>query len=126
MWTAIPEGTAKDWLRLVANNYTQRGSARFNRKDGAYVTESAEFKLVTAEPPFEVRRLIEWGADSGHPSADAPAGCNLEGFAVVSTDSSALSAEFQEFGIDVVVQSGKAADLYAKIVGPKGTMVLGE
>lgn len=70
--------------------------------------------------------LIEWGADSGHPSADAPAGCNLEGFAVVSTDSSALSAEFQEFGIDVVVQSGKAAHLYAKIVGPKGTMVLGE
>jgi len=40
--------------------------------------------------------LIEWGADSGHPSADAPAGCNLEGFAVVSTDSSALSAEFQD------------------------------
>jgi len=59
VWTAIPEGTAKDWLRLVANNYTQRGSARFNRKDGAYVTESAEFKLVTAEPPFEVRRMID-------------------------------------------------------------------
>jgi FkbM family methyltransferase len=59
VWTAIPDGATKDWLRLVANNYRQRGSARFNRKSGAYVTETAEFKLVTAEPPFEVRRLID-------------------------------------------------------------------
>ena len=69
--------------------------------------------------------LIEWGADSAHPSVDAPAGCALESFAVVSPDSSALAAEFQKLGIDVAVQSGKTAHLQAKIVGPKGTMLLG-
>jgi FkbM family methyltransferase len=59
VWTAIPDGAAKDWLRLAASNYQQRGAARFSRDYGAYVTETAEFKLVTAEPPFEVRRLID-------------------------------------------------------------------
>jgi FkbM family methyltransferase len=59
VWTAIPDGAAKDWLRLVANNFTQRGVAQFGRKDGAYITETADFKLVTAEPPFEVKRLID-------------------------------------------------------------------
>jgi FkbM family methyltransferase len=59
VWTAIPDGATKDWLRLVASNYKQRGSARFSRDHGAYVTETAEFRLVTAEPPFEVRRLID-------------------------------------------------------------------
>jgi FkbM family methyltransferase len=59
VWTAIPDGATKDWLRLVANNYKQRGTARFSRDHGAYVTQTAEFKLVTAEPPFEVRRLID-------------------------------------------------------------------
>jgi len=69
--------------------------------------------------------LIEWGADSAHPSLDAPAGCTLESFAVVSPASSALAAEFQKLGIGVAVQSGKTAHLQAKIVGPKGSMVLG-
>jgi FkbM family methyltransferase len=59
VWTAIPDGATKDWLRLLANNYTQRGTARFSRDRGAYVTETAEYKLVTAEPPFEVRRLTD-------------------------------------------------------------------
>ena len=59
VWTAIPDGATKDWLRLVANNYKQRGTARFSRDHGAYVTRTAEFTLVTAEPPFEVRRLID-------------------------------------------------------------------
>jgi FkbM family methyltransferase len=59
LWTAIPDCAAKDWLRLVANNYKQRGTARFTRNNRAYVTETAEFKLVTAEPPFEVRRMID-------------------------------------------------------------------
>jgi FkbM family methyltransferase len=58
VWTAIPDGAVKDWLRLTVNNYVQRGSARFRRKNGAYITETADFTVVTAEPPFEVRRLV--------------------------------------------------------------------
>lgn len=58
VWAAIPDGAPKEWLRLVANNYSQRGVARFSRKNGAYVTETANFRIVTAEPAFGVCRLI--------------------------------------------------------------------
>jgi len=70
--------------------------------------------------------FIEWGAESVHPSVDASAGCTLESFTVVSPDSAALAAEFQKLEISVEVESGKTAHLRAKIVGPKGTMVLGD
>ena len=70
--------------------------------------------------------FIEWGAETVHPSVDAPAGCKLESFAVVSPDGAALSAEFQRLGISVEVASGETAHLRARIVGPKGTLVLGE
>jgi FkbM family methyltransferase len=58
MWQAVPDGAVKDWLRLVGHNYTERGSARFRRRGEAYVTETTEFTLVTAEPPFEVQRIV--------------------------------------------------------------------
>jgi Glyoxalase-like domain len=68
--------------------------------------------------------FIEWGADSVHPSVDAPAGCRLGSFAVVSPESGALSAEFQKVGIEVQVEQGKTAHLRARIVGPGGELRL--
>jgi hypothetical protein len=70
--------------------------------------------------------FIQWDADTMHPSVDAPAGCTLESFAVVSPDSASLFSEFQKLGIDVEVISGKPAHLRAKVIGPRGTMLLGE
>ena len=64
--------------------------------------------------------FIQWGADTVHPSADAPAGCKLESFAVVSPESALLSSEFQKLGIDVQVASGSSARLRVVIAGPKG------
>jgi catechol 2,3-dioxygenase-like lactoylglutathione lyase family enzyme len=69
--------------------------------------------------------FIEWGADTVHPSVDAPAGCRLESFAAVSPDSTALSAEFQRLGIEVQVEHGMKARLRTRIVGPGGEMGLG-
>lgn len=69
--------------------------------------------------------FIEWGADSVHPSLDAPAGCRLEGFAAVSPDSGALAAEFQKLGVDVQVERGSPAHLCARVVGPGGELRLG-
>jgi hypothetical protein len=70
--------------------------------------------------------FIQWGADTGHPSVDAPSGCTLESFVIVSPETVAVAAEFQKLGISVDVTLGKAAHLQAKIVGPKGTLTLGE
>jgi hypothetical protein len=70
--------------------------------------------------------FIQWGADAGHPSVDAPSGCMLENFVIVSPETVALAAECQKLGISVDVTLGKTAHLQAKIVGPKGTLTLGE
>jgi len=69
--------------------------------------------------------FIQWGTETVHPSVDAPQGCKLESFVVVSPDSSTLAAEFQKLGISVEVESGNQAHLRAMIVGPKGTLFLG-
>ena len=69
--------------------------------------------------------FIQWGADTVHPSVDAPEGSNLESFSVVSPDSSTLSVELHKLGIDAQVEGGNAAHLRAKIVGPAGKMQLG-
>lgn len=69
--------------------------------------------------------FIQWGAESAHPSVDAPQGCKLESFAVVSPGSQALESEFEKLEISAEVASGKTAHLRAKIAGPKGNMSLG-
>ncbi|HEX8894088.1 MAG TPA: VOC family protein, partial [Terriglobales bacterium] len=69
--------------------------------------------------------FIQWGADTVHPSVDAPAGSKLESFAVVSPQSALLSSDFQKLGIDVEVASGNSARLRAFIAGPKGKFELG-
>ena len=68
--------------------------------------------------------LIEWGADTPHPSEAAPAGCKLESFAVAAPDPRELSAEFQNLGIDVQVEHGEKPQLRARIVGPGGELML--
>ena len=70
--------------------------------------------------------VIQWGAETVHPSVDAPTGCKLESFAVVSPDSAALAAEFHKLGTDVEVAQGRLTYLRARIVGPSGEMALGE
>jgi catechol 2,3-dioxygenase-like lactoylglutathione lyase family enzyme len=64
--------------------------------------------------------FIEWGAGSVHPSADAPAGCHLERFAVAGPDPAELSKTFHALGIDVAVVRGGEPQLRASIAGPKG------
>ena len=70
--------------------------------------------------------VIEWGAETVHPSVDAPAGCRLESLAVVSSGGTALAAEFQKLGIDAKVEQGAKPHLRARIAGPAGEMALGE
>jgi len=66
--------------------------------------------------------FIEWGADSIHPSADAPAGCRLEHFAVAGPDPGELVKMLQGIGIEVPVERGDKPQLRARIAGPKGNL----
>ncbi len=59
VWTAIPDGRVKEWLQLLINNYRQRGAAHFRRENGAYIAETAGLKVWTAEPLFDLRRIMQ-------------------------------------------------------------------
>ena len=68
--------------------------------------------------------FIEWGADSVHPSKDAPAGCRLEYFEIMSADPDELSMALKRIGLDLPVQRSDKARLHALISGPKGDLAL--
>src|SRR5713226_6092356 len=68
--------------------------------------------------------FIEWGADSVHPSKDAPAGCRLEYFEIMSADPDELSMALKRIGLGLPVQRSDKARLHALISGPKGDLAL--
>jgi catechol 2,3-dioxygenase-like lactoylglutathione lyase family enzyme len=66
--------------------------------------------------------FIEWGADSMHPSIDAPEGCHLElfeGFAPEPT-LAYLRRRANLLNLDLAIGPGKNPVLHAIIAGPKG------
>jgi hypothetical protein len=66
--------------------------------------------------------FIEWDTNSVHPSADTPAGCRLERFAVEDPDPGELSKTFHRIGIDALVEHGEKPQLRARIAGPRGKL----
>jgi len=68
--------------------------------------------------------FIEWGAESLHPSVDAPKGCAIEKFWVESPEPEELTKKFSLIGVDVQVSNGEESRLRARIAGPKGVMEL--
>jgi len=68
--------------------------------------------------------FIEWGADSVHPSKDAPKGCTLDYFEVMSDEPDVLSGTVKRIGLDVPVNRSDKSRLRALITGPKGDLGL--
>jgi catechol 2,3-dioxygenase-like lactoylglutathione lyase family enzyme len=69
--------------------------------------------------------FIEWSADSAHPAADSPAGCELTSFAVIDPEPASLRATFGTLRLeDVQVEAGPRPRLRALVKGPKGTLEL--
>jgi hypothetical protein len=68
--------------------------------------------------------FIEWSADSIHPSADAPTGCRLTRFGVVTPNPAALNKLIDLLQIDVRVSPSAKAALQASLAGPKGELTL--
>jgi len=68
--------------------------------------------------------LIDWSADSLHPSADAPKGCSLTRFGAVSPNPADLIKITSLLQLDMPVSHGDKAGLRAAIVGPKGELTL--
>jgi Glyoxalase-like domain len=68
--------------------------------------------------------FIEWNSGSLHPSATAPAGCELVEFSVTCPDTARWSATAATLGVDLPTKVGTPPHLTAVIRGPFGTIVL--
>lgn len=66
--------------------------------------------------------FIEWSADSVHPSADAPAGCQLDHFSAADRSPAELSAICHRIGVNLIIEQGGNPQLRARIHGPKGAL----
>jgi hypothetical protein len=112
----------------VARRLRDAGIAATGPNDGSRVRPDGRvlrWRTLRAEEdraglvPF----LIEWGADTVHPSVDAPAGCRLISFEVESPDDSQLRGLIKRMGIGVTVRPGPAL-LRARIAGLHGEFEL--
>jgi hypothetical protein len=66
--------------------------------------------------------FIEWSADSSHPSADAPSGCQLLRFELLTPDPAALAKTSAQVMLAAPIAKGSSAQLHAVISGPKGQL----
>jgi len=64
--------------------------------------------------------FIEWGKTTTHPSVDAPGGCRLASFSVVSPNPAELRQLFHQVEVSVTVDSGEAPKLNARFEGLRG------
>ena len=58
--------------------------------------------------------FIEWSKDSVHPSVDAPRGCHLESFELLTPDADALAKTADQLGLGVTIS--KAAESHIRAV----------
>jgi len=68
--------------------------------------------------------FIQWSPDSPHPAIDAPTGCRLLRFELVSPDSDSLAKTVALLSLDVTVSKGEESQLRSTVAGPKGQMNL--
>jgi len=66
--------------------------------------------------------FIEWSADSPHPSADAPSGCQLLRFELLTPDPVALDKRTARLKLKAPLVKAASSQLHAVISGPKGKL----
>jgi hypothetical protein len=66
--------------------------------------------------------FIEWSADSTHPSADAPSGCQLLRFELLTPDPAAFAKATAPLNLRAPIAKGNSAQLHAVISGPTGQL----
>ena len=65
---------------------------------------------------------IRWSDDSVHPSVDAPSGCQLLRFELLTPDPASLAMKLAKLTLSAPVKKAAAPQLHAVIQGPKGTL----
>lgn len=66
--------------------------------------------------------FIEWSADTIHPSQDAPTGCQLLRFELLTPDPAALAKTTAKLMLTAPIAKGSSPQLHAVIAGPRGKL----
>jgi hypothetical protein len=66
--------------------------------------------------------FIQWSADSLHPSVDAPSGCQLLRFELLTPDPAALAKLTTQLALEAPIAKAATPQLHAVIQGPSGTL----
>ncbi|HEU0369850.1 MAG TPA: VOC family protein, partial [Candidatus Acidoferrum sp.] len=65
---------------------------------------------------------IQWSENSVHPSVDAPSGCQLLRFELLTPDPAPLAMKLAKLTLSAPVKKAAAPQLHAVIQGPKGAL----
>jgi hypothetical protein len=121
-WAAHPDDLGSFAKRLREAGVAFEGPTPGSRKrpDGRVL----QWQTLTLKdnPSWLLPFLIEWSADSLHPSADAPAGCHLIRFEAVTPEPDKLAKTTALLLLDVPIIKDKKPQLRATIAGPRGEL----
>jgi catechol 2,3-dioxygenase-like lactoylglutathione lyase family enzyme len=113
-WAAHPGDLDQFAARLRAANIAFDGPTAGSRKrpDGRLL----KWRTISLrDNPGLLPFFIEWSADTTHPSVDAPRGCHLERFEILTPDSGALIETANQLGLDVVIAKAAKPQIHAVI-----------
>jgi len=68
--------------------------------------------------------FIEWSPSSPHPSLDAPKGCHLSSFEILTPDPDTLAKAVQQLALDVAISKGPAPQLRATLASASRNLLL--
>jgi hypothetical protein len=68
--------------------------------------------------------FIEWSANSPHPSTDAPRGCHLSSFEVLTPNPETLAKAAMQLGLDLAISRSATPQLRAAITCAGGELIL--
>jgi Glyoxalase-like domain len=121
-WAAHPGDIEQFAARLKERGIATRGPNPGSRKrsDGRVLN----WKTLALKDdaggllPF----FIEWGANSLHPSVDAPQGCSLTLFEAATPRPDMLQKQVDQLQLDLPVTQARTPHLHAILTGPKGQL----
>jgi hypothetical protein len=123
-WAVASTGLAAELERIRARGLEIAGpfSGGRDRPDGTKLSWQTAFASgpLASSLPF----LIEWGADSPHPSTDAPLVGQLVALTIVHPDPPAVRTALAKLGLDCPVERGETFALRARIATLRGVLEL--
>lgn len=125
MWAVSTDDITQTAERLASAGYEVTGPVPGSRRQqNGSTLHWTVFEMAApdlAGAPF----FIEWGEESGHPSASSPGGCELGSLEIKDPGADRLSGLIQLLGLNIDVEQAPASLLTIVLHCPNGEIRLG-